>query len=64
MINQTLWGSIGYATGAAVGTFTAVHEQNEQKRFKRKILLTGEGSIQMTIQALGDLMRLGERPIM
>lgn len=62
MFSQILWGSIGYASGAAVGAFTAAKEQTG--RFKRHILITGDGSAQMTIQAVGDLVRLGLDPIM
>lgn len=59
---QTVWGSIGFATGSAVGAFTAALEQSE--KFKRPILITGEGSMQMTIQALGDMLRFNLAPIM
>jgi pyruvate decarboxylase len=62
MFNQTLWGSIGYVAGSAVGAFTAVKEQG--KRFKRNILITGDGSIQMIVQAVSDLLRLDLKPIM
>ena len=54
MYNQTVYGSIGYATGAAVGTFLAGRELGT---IKRPVLITGEGSLQLTVQALSDLLR-------
>lgn len=60
MFTQTLWGSIGYACAAAVGASYAVKEQGQ--KFKRTIILTGDGSIQMTVQAVSDLLPLN--PIM
>lgn len=54
MFSQTVFGSIGYATGAAVGAFVAGKELNT---IKRGILVTGEGSLQLTVQAFSDLIR-------
>jgi len=54
--NQTLWGSIGWATPAALGTAIASPE-------RRTILITGEGSHQMTVQDIGQFGRLGLKPI-
>ncbi|KAK3321956.1 thiamine diphosphate-binding protein [Apodospora peruviana] len=45
---QAVYGSIGYATGSAVGAAIAAKETG---RFKRMVLITGEGSLQLTIQA-------------
>ena len=42
--SQSLWGSIGWATGAALGIAVA-------DRARRTILFTGEGSHQMTAAA-------------
>lgn len=56
MYNQTIFGSIGYATGAALGSFVAGKENNS---IKRGILVTGEGSLQLTVQAFSDLLRHG-----
>lgn len=61
MYNQTIFGSIGYATGAAVGSFRAGKENG---RVKRGILVTGEGSLQLTVQAFADLLKHGTNPIM
>lgn len=60
MYNQTVFGSIGYATGAAVGAFKAIRETGA---FKRCILVTGEGSLQLTVQAFADLLKLNLNPI-
>lgn len=54
MYNQTVFGSIGYATAAALGTFIAGKEDDS---IKRNILITGEGSLQLTVQAFSDLLR-------
>ena len=54
--NQTLWGSIGWATPAALGSCLA--DSN-----KRTILITGDGSHQLTVQAIGQFYRYGQTPI-
>ncbi|WP_449394812.1 thiamine pyrophosphate-dependent enzyme [Devosia riboflavina] len=53
---RTLWGSIGWATPAALGTAVAAPD-------RRTVLVTGEGSHQMTVQELGQFARLGLKPI-
>jgi len=53
---QMLWGSIGWATGAAFGVALA--------DLKRKtILITGEGSHQLTANEIGNMGRYGANPI-
>jgi indolepyruvate decarboxylase len=54
--NQTLWGSIGWATPAALGAAVASPRQ-------RVVLITGEGSHQLTAQEIGQFARLGLKPI-
>lgn len=54
--NQTLWGSIGWATPAAFGACLAKPES-------RTILLTGEGSHQLTAQEIGQFYRYNQKPI-
>jgi indolepyruvate decarboxylase len=54
--NQTLWGSIGWATPAAFGAAVAAPD-------RRVLLITGEGSHQLTAQELGQFGRLGLAPI-
>jgi indolepyruvate decarboxylase len=54
--NQTLWASIGWATPAAFGAAIGAPD-------RRLILITGEGSHQMTVQEISQYGRLGLRPI-
>jgi indolepyruvate decarboxylase len=54
--NQTLWGSIGWATPAAFGA--AVSAPN-----RRVVLVTGEGSHQLTAQEISQFARRGLKPI-
>lgn len=54
--NQTLWGSIGWATPAAFGAAVAAPQ-------RRVILLTGEGSHQLTVQEISQFGRMGLKPI-
>lgn len=53
---QTLWGSIGWATAAALGGQIAAKD-------RRTILITGEGSHQLTATEVSTMMRNGLRPI-
>jgi indolepyruvate decarboxylase len=53
---QMLWGSIGWATGAAFGI--ALADSN-----RRTILITGEGSHQLTANEIGNMGRYGANPI-
>ena len=60
-VSQILWGSIGWATGAAVGAALAARE----RRLKgRTLLFTGDGSLQLTVQELSTAMRHGLTPIL
>ncbi|KAL9562328.1 hypothetical protein ACKAV7_013411 [Fusarium commune] len=61
MFNQTVYGSIGYATGAIVGVGQAIKES--EGKWKRPVLVTGEGSMHLTIQALADMLRWDLKPI-
>jgi indolepyruvate decarboxylase len=54
--NQTLWASIGWATPAAFGAAIGAPD-------RRLILITGEGSHQMTAQEIGQFGRRDLRPI-
>jgi len=54
--NQTLWGAIGWATPAAFGAALASPE-------RRTILITGEGSHQLTAQEVSQFHRFGLKPI-
>lgn len=54
--NQMLWGAIGWATPASFGTALAAPD-------RRVILITGEGSHQMTAQEISQFYRYGLKPI-
>jgi indolepyruvate decarboxylase len=54
--NQTLWGSIGWATPAAVGAAVAAPD-------RRVVLVTGDGSHQLTAQEISQFGRLGLKPV-
>ncbi|ODV82584.1 hypothetical protein CANARDRAFT_10444 [[Candida] arabinofermentans NRRL YB-2248] len=53
-ISQVLYGSIGFATGCAAGASFAAEELDPNRRV---ILFTGEGSLQLTVQAISDCCR-------
>lgn len=55
-LNQPLWGSIGWATPAAFGAAIA-------DRDRRVVLVTGDGSHQMTANELGVMGRYGVNPV-
>ncbi|KIW04076.1 uncharacterized protein PV09_04893 [Verruconis gallopava] len=59
--NQTVWGSIGYATGSIVGVCQAIKESDG--KWKRGVLVTGEGSLHLTAQAIADMLRYDLKPI-
>lgn len=54
--NQTLWGSIGWATPAAFGAAVAAPG-------RRVVLVTGEGSHQLTVQEISQFGRRGLKPV-
>jgi indolepyruvate decarboxylase len=54
--NQTLWGSIGWATPAAFGAAVAAPD-------RRVVLVTGDGAHQLTAQEIAQFGRLGLKPI-
>lgn len=54
--NQTLWGAIGWATPAAFGAAVAAPQ-------RRVVLITGEGSHQLTAQEIGQFHRRGLTPV-
>ena len=53
---QTLWGSIGWATPATLGMCVA-------KPKSRVVMITGEGSHQLTAMEIGNILRRGLKPI-
>lgn len=54
--SQTLWGSIGWATPALFGAAMA-------DRSRRPILITGEGSHQLTVQEIANMFKYNIKPI-
>jgi len=54
--NQTLWGAIGWATPAAFGAAVAAPN-------RRVVLITGDGSHQLTAQEISQLGRRGLKPV-
>lgn len=56
MESQTLWGSIGWGTPAALGCALAGPDQ-------RVVLVTGDGAHQLTAQELGVMQTAGAQPI-
>jgi indolepyruvate decarboxylase len=55
-INQSSWGSIGYALPALLGALAASPD-------RRHVLCTGDGSFQVTAQELSTIVRHGFTPI-
>ncbi|KAF8682453.1 hypothetical protein RHS04_02581 [Rhizoctonia solani] len=53
VVSQVLWGSIGYSVGAALGCALAAKEQGD----RRVILFVGDGSLQLTLQEIGTMIR-------
>ncbi len=59
LIRVLLTGSIGWATGATLGAALAAREQGNDNR---TILFTGDGSLQLTVQEIGTMIRRGVSP--
>ena len=56
LVSQALvWGSIGYTTGALLGTLLAAPE-------RRHLLFTGDGSFQLTAQEISTILRHELKP--
>ncbi|MEU0550420.1 thiamine pyrophosphate-dependent enzyme [Micromonospora sp. NPDC005979] len=51
-----IWGSIGYATPAAFGAAVAAPD-------RRTVLVTGDGSLQLTVQEISRMLATNQRPI-
>ncbi|KAF5100353.1 hypothetical protein D0Z00_001321 [Geotrichum galactomycetum] len=58
-ISQVLYGSIGYSVGAALGASLAIEEIDPSRRV---ILLVGDGSLQLTVQAISTMIRWNLNP--
>lgn len=55
-ISQNIWGSIGYTLPATLGTALAAPD-------RRHVLFIGDGSLQLTVQELSTMLRLGQNPV-
>ncbi|RYO76923.1 hypothetical protein DL766_010204 [Monosporascus sp. MC13-8B] len=55
-LNQTLWGSIGWAVGATQGAALAVKDSESGRR---TVLFEGDGSFQLTAQEVSTMIRHG-----
>lgn len=53
-LNQTLWGSIGWAVGACQGAALATKDSGDKRR---TILFEGDGSLQLTAQEIGTMIK-------
>jgi pyruvate decarboxylase len=64
MVTSALWLSIGFMLGAAQGSALAIRDLVDEGigAAGRTILFTGDGSLQMSVQAISDIIRnrLGE----
>jgi len=60
LLNQFLWGSIGWSVGSALG---AAFANRDLKGTGREILFVGDGSLQLTVQELSPYMKHGFKPI-
>ncbi|KAK2465234.1 hypothetical protein APHAL10511_002588 [Amanita phalloides] len=59
LLNQVLWGSIGWSVGSTLGAALAARE----RQLGRTILFIGDGSMQLTVQELSTMIREGLTPI-
>ena len=65
-VTQVYYGSIGYSVGSCLGAAIAQKEIQEQSGSQagRQILVVGDGSLQLTVQEIGTMIKLGLNPIM
>ncbi|KAI1371002.1 pyruvate decarboxylase [Hypoxylon crocopeplum] len=56
-LNQTLWGSIGWAVGACQGAALATQDIEGIDKARRTILFEGDGSLQLTVQEVSTMIR-------
>ncbi|KNZ80941.1 Pyruvate decarboxylase [Termitomyces sp. J132] len=59
LVSQLLWGSIGWSVGSLLGASLAARK----KGLGRCILFIGDGSIQLSVQELSTMLRVGVTPI-
>lgn len=59
-LTQVYYGSIGYSVPACLGAAVALRDRN---RYGRVILVVGDGSLQLTVQEIGTMIKLGLKSI-
>ncbi len=57
-VSQVLWGSIGWSVGATLGVALAARED----QLGRTHLFVGDGSLQLTVQEIGTMIKHGLTP--
>ena len=65
-VTQLYFGSIGYSVGCCLGAAIAQEEMqaNDETMKGRTILVVGDGSLQLTVQEIGTMIRVGLKPLM
>ncbi|KAL6362823.1 hypothetical protein LRP88_04134 [Fusarium phalaenopsidis] len=65
-VTQVYYGSIGYSVGSCLGVAIAQRELQAATGVKdgRTILVVGDGSLQLTVQEVGTMIRLGLNPLL
>jgi len=58
-VAQILWGAIGWSVGATLGCALAAKESGSKRR---TVLFVGDGSLQLTVQEIGTMLRRGVCP--
>ncbi|KAJ3504907.1 hypothetical protein NLJ89_g7695 [Agrocybe chaxingu] len=59
LVNQILWGSIGWSVGSTLGAALAAKDVG----MERVILFVGDGSLQLSVQEISPMIRKGLKPI-
>jgi pyruvate decarboxylase len=59
LVNQILWGSIGWSVGSCLGVALAARDVG----MDRVILFVGDGSLQLTVQEISPMIKKGLKPI-
>ncbi|KAF2433106.1 pyruvate decarboxylase-like protein [Tothia fuscella] len=65
LLAQTYYGSIGWATPATLGAELALEQEAREsgKPRGRTVLITGDGSMQLTMQEIGTMLTARTKPI-
>ncbi|KAM6530189.1 Pyruvate decarboxylase 1 [Fusarium falciforme] len=65
-VTQVYYGSIGYSVGSCLGVAIAQRELQAETGVNdgRTILVVGDGSLQLTVQEVGTMIRLGLNPLL